>query len=65
MEDIKHLDDGILFQESLTRLYMEPEQLTRVLYDTYHPGNIWLIFASIGLGTAILLFVYNKFILKD
>lgn len=65
MEEISGLDDGILFQESLTRLSMEPDQLTRILYDIYHPGNIWLIFASIGLGTAILLFVYNKFVLRD
>ncbi len=65
MEEITGLDDGILFQESLTKLNMEPDQLTGILYDTYHPGNIWLIFASIGLGTAILLFVYNKFVLRD
>jgi len=65
MEEIASLDDGILFKESLTKLNMEADQLTGILYDTYHPGSIWLIFASIGLGTAILLFIYNKFVLKD
>ena len=65
MEEITGMDDGILFKDSLTTLGMDADQLTRILYDTYHPGNIWLIFASIGLGTSILLFVYNRFVLRD
>ncbi|HRX96054.1 MAG TPA: hypothetical protein P5514_03840, partial [Bacteroidales bacterium] len=56
-------DNGELFSEAREKLGMTASELTGTLYSTYHPGSIWLVFAGIGLGTAVLLFLYNKFIL--
>ncbi len=40
-------------------------QLTEYLWNTYHPQNIWIIFTAIGTTSVILLFLYDKFILKS
>ena len=41
------------------------KELTQYLWDQYHPVNIWMIFSGIALGTAILLLIYNRFILNN
>jgi len=43
---------------------MSSDQLTRFLWDTYHPEKIWMLFSAIGVATIVGLFLYNKFILK-
>jgi dipeptide/tripeptide permease len=43
---------------------MNQGELTTYLWNTYQPGNIWMVFAGIGLGTVVLLFLYDKFILS-
>ncbi len=43
---------------------MGQNELTIYLWNTYHPGNIWMVFAGIGLGTVVLLFLYDRFILS-
>ncbi|OQX77257.1 MAG: hypothetical protein B6D61_07435 [Bacteroidetes bacterium 4484_249] len=63
-DNISKTDNAVLFNESVSKLNLTAAQLNNLLYTTYHPGNIWLVFAGIGLGTALLLFLYNKFILK-
>ena len=65
LKDIAEVDDGVLFKSSQETLNLNAQQLTQILYDTYQPGSIWLIFAAIGLGTGMLLFLYNKFVLKE
>ena len=45
-------------------LHMNQQVLTEYLWNTYHPSNIWLVFTGIGLGTVVLLFLYDRFILK-
>lgn len=62
---ISGVDDGILFRQSLEKLQLTAGELNRLLYDTYHPGKIWLVFAAIGVGTGSLLFLYNRFILPE
>ena len=65
LKDIAGTDDAVLFNSSLDTLHMNANQLTQTLYDTYQPGVIWMVFTAIGLGTATLLFLYNRFILKE
>ncbi len=65
LAELQKIDDAVLFKQAQEKLGMTVDQLNHVLYTTYQPGSIWLVFAAIGIGTAILLFVYNKFILKD
>lgn len=63
-DDIAGMDDAILFSQTLSKLDKTSLELNQILYDTYQPGKIWLVFASIGLTTAVLLFLYNSFVMK-
>jgi dipeptide/tripeptide permease len=37
--------------------------LTQMLWNTYHPYRIWVLFSAIGVITIIALFLYNTFVL--
>ena len=39
-------------------------ELTVFLWNTYQPYNIWMIFAVIGGGTVIAMWLFNKFLVK-
>ena len=39
--------------------------LTKILWENYHPQNIWMIFSAIGVATVVALFFYDKLILKN
>lgn len=58
------MDDGQFYQSALEKLDLSSSELDIILFNQYQPGNIWLVFASIGIVTSILLFVYNKFVLN-
>jgi hypothetical protein len=45
-------------------LQMEQNTLTDFLWNKYHPENIWYILTGIGVFTASLLFIYDRFIVK-
>ena len=64
-ENIKDMDDGLLFKQSLAKLDMTTLELNQLLYATYNPGTIWLIFGGIGIVTGVLLFLYNRFVLMN
>jgi hypothetical protein len=53
------------FTQAAGLMGMTNRELTNHLWNTYHPGNIWMVFAGIGLLTVLLLFVYDRFILKS
>ncbi len=44
---------------------LDQGQLTQFLYETYNPSRVWVIYTCIGLGTALALLLYDKFILKS
>ncbi len=44
---------------------MNSDQLTRFLWDNYHPEKIWILFSAIGVATIIGLFFYDRFVLKE
>lgn len=62
---IAGMDPAELFNQTAIQLNLSSNELTELLYAQYAPGNIWLIFASIGLGTSLLMFFYNSFILEN
>ncbi len=65
IENMQNMDGALLFKEATAYLEMNQSQLNNLLYTKYHPGNIWLVFAGIGIGTSLLLFLYNRFMLKN
>ncbi len=44
-------------------LHTDQHGLTQMLWNTYHPYRIWMLFSAIGIVTIIALFLYNHFIL--
>jgi dipeptide/tripeptide permease len=43
---------------------MDSQQLTQYLWDTYHPSKVWVLFTAIAIAASVLLFVYDRFVLK-
>ncbi|MBE0667396.1 MAG: MFS transporter [Bacteroidales bacterium] len=43
---------------------MDGRQLTQYLWDTYHPSKVWIIFSGMALGASLLLYLYDRFILR-
>jgi len=54
-----------LLQFAAGKLNMTQNELTQHLWDTYHPSNVWYVFTAIGVGTAVLLFVFDRLALKS
>lgn len=40
-------------------------ELNNFLWDKYNPHNIWMVVVGIGLFSALAMWVYNKFLIKD
>jgi dipeptide/tripeptide permease len=43
---------------------MDSHQLTRYLWDTYHPSRVWVLFTAIAVAASLLLYIYDRLILK-
>lgn len=44
---------------------MTHAQMTEMLWKTYHPSRIWIVFTVIGIIAVAGLWIYDKFILKS
>jgi proton-dependent oligopeptide transporter, POT family len=44
---------------------MDSTQLTTYLWNTYNPQNVWMIYAGLAMTAAILLFAYDKTLMKN
>ncbi|MCF8369640.1 MAG: MFS transporter [Bacteroidales bacterium] len=62
-DSVAEMDGAELFSATCMALDLQAYELNTLLYNIYHPGEIWLVFGGIGLLTGILLFMYNKFLL--
>jgi len=45
-------------------MQMDQHSLTTFLWNTYQPYDIWMVFTGIGIGTVILLWLYDRFMLR-
>ena len=59
-----NLSHNEYFSDAATKLNMSQIELTNYLWNTYHPSNIWIVIISIGLLSALSLWLYNKLLLK-
>jgi dipeptide/tripeptide permease len=50
---------------SANSMGMSIEQMNNYLWNAYNPSKIWMVFSGIGLLTGILLFIYDRFLLKN
>ena len=51
------------FNEAARQMNFNQQQLTDFLWHNYHPQSVWIIFSSVALGSVVLLFLYDRFIL--
>jgi len=57
------LTQNEFFEKAQNLLNMDAAKLDKFLWNTYHPSNIWIIFAGIAVLGSVLLFLYDRFIL--
>ncbi len=43
---------------------MDSQQLTSYLWESYHPSRVWILFSAIALAASLLLYLYDRLILK-
>ena len=48
-----------IMQQAAEKLHTTVADLQNTLWDTYHPGKIWLVMAGVGIATFLGLFIYN------
>lgn len=48
-----------------SQMGMNAHQLTRFLWNTYNPSQIWMVFSGIGVFTGVMLLLYDKLLLKS
>jgi len=56
------LSQNEYFSAVASRMGMNDQQLTDLLWQQYSPSDMWIVIAVIGLGATILLFVYDHFL---
>jgi dipeptide/tripeptide permease len=60
----EHFTQNQLWQKALTDFSMTDAQLSQYLWHTWHPYQIWVYIASMGVLATLALFSYNYFIAK-
>lgn len=50
--------------QAASMMGMTRGQLSQYLWDTYHPGNIWIVFTGIGVATFAALFLYDRLVIR-
>ncbi len=58
------LTTNAYFEEVARQVSLTPQELTNLLWDTYNPSSLWLVFLAIGVLAASALFVYDKVVNK-
>ncbi len=52
------------FAAAAGKMNMTQLELTDYLWSNYHPSNFWIIVCGIGLGTTLLMFLYDRLLSK-
>ena len=47
------------------KLGLHGTELTNYLWNTYHPSNIWIIYAGVAVSAVVFLWLYNRFVLGE
>jgi POT family proton-dependent oligopeptide transporter len=62
------ITDGVARQDAMVKLqdvlHVDAAQATRVLWETYHPYQLWYPFAALGLVSAVGIFFYSRWAKK-
>ena len=52
------------FEKAQQLFGMDSAQLNNYLWTTYHPSNVWILYTGMAIGAAVLLFAYDRIILR-
>ncbi|MCK4569380.1 MAG: hypothetical protein KAT76_03765 [Bacteroidales bacterium] len=52
------------FSNACEQMSLSHAELTNYLWVNYQPSNIWMLFTGIGLSTVVVLFLYDRVLLK-
>jgi dipeptide/tripeptide permease len=52
------------FNEAAAKMVMTRSELTNFIWTEYHPSNIWFVYSGVAVLAVVLLFVYDRFILR-
>jgi len=52
-------------EEAAKQMKMSSTELTEFLWSNYHPWNIWIIYTGVALSAAVLLYIYDQYILPQ
>jgi MFS family permease len=55
---------GEAFKKLVAVTGENPEQLTQLLYATHHVGMTWYIFAAVGVASAVMIWLYGRWVQK-
>ena len=51
------------WQEALRQTGLSSRELQELLWNTYHPGHIWMLYSGIAVFAACCLWLYNRFLI--
>jgi proton-dependent oligopeptide transporter, POT family len=60
----KALPIGEAFKRLVEFTGETPDQLTQALYQSHHVGLTWYVFAAVGLVSAVMIYLYGRWVLK-
>jgi len=60
----QHFSQNDYFYAAAQKMGMNNGQFSQFLWDKYHPSSIWMVITGIGLAAAMLLFLYDRYIVK-
>ncbi len=55
-----HLSHNACFERVAQQLQLSGRELTRLLWEQYHPSRIWIVILCIGLCASLLLWIYDR-----
>jgi hypothetical protein len=50
-------------QMASEKLGMNNNELSNFIWATYHPSNIWVIYAGIAVSAVVFLWLYDRFVI--
>jgi len=60
----EHFSQNDYLYAAARKMGMTNAEFTQFLWDKYHPSSIWMIITGIGIGAALLLFLYDRYVVK-
>lgn len=53
------------FNEAADKMVMTKQELTNFIWVEYQPSKIWFIYSGVAVSAVVLLWLYNRFIIRN